>query len=236
MDKFESLKLDIQKTAEALTIKRMRKENELEGLKETQVELVNNQNRILEKHKVVASNLDTLKYYENKNIIISILKEAILRLIQDLKTDIKENKLSIIVLLAFMSLAILEPTFAAILLISILSMLSIASIIFISRDILRLRKKYSISQLEKEKRELEDELLILLANISEKDREISNITAEIDSLKERIKKLREDYETITYAKNEVLKQVVSEKILNQAFKEPVFSDIIKRTREKKEGE
>ena len=158
-------------------------------------------------------------------------------LIKNLLKDAKNNKISLILLMIFIGMFILEPLGVGSTFVSIFTITSVITSIYLTKDIYKLRKKHSIYELETEKQTLEDELLFLLANINANDREISSLQGEISELEEQLRVLNQDYINLEQIRTNIIEKLVSENDLNSTFKETEYSDIIKRIRqkEKKEG-
>lgn len=237
MDNYLGLIEEIKKTISLKLAQKAEKQKEL--LRE-QGKLEQNLNRkkdITDNLKENNKNLETLKSYQNKIVPLKALQESLMYLIKNLLKDAKNNKISLILLMIFIGMFILEPLGVGSTFVSIFTITSVITSIYLTKDIYKLRKKHSIYELETEKQTLEDELLFLLANINANDREISSLQGEISELKEQLRVLNQDYINLEQIRTNIIEKLVRENDLNSTFKETEYSDIIKRIRqkEKKEG-
>ena len=237
MDNYLGLIEEIKKTISLKLAQKAEKQKEL--LRE-QGKLEQNLNRkkdITDNLKENNKNLETLKSYQNKIVPLKALQESLMYLIKNLLKDAKNNKISLILLMIFIGMFILEPLGVGSTFVSIFTITSVITSIYLTKDIYKLRKKHSIYELETEKQTLEDELLFLLANINANDREISSLQGEISELEEQLRVLNQDYINLEQIRTNIIEKLVSENDLNSTFKETEYSDIIKRIRqkEKKEG-
>ena len=228
MDNYLGLIEEIKKTISLKLAQKAEKQKEL--LRE-QGKLEQNLNRkkdITDNLKENNKNLETLKSYQNKIVPLKALQESLMYLIKNLLKDAKNNKISLILLMIFIGMFILEPLGVGSTFVSIFTITSVITSIYLTKDIYKLRKKHSIYELETEKQTLEDELLFLLANINANDREISSLQGEISELEEQLRVLNQDYINLEQIRTNIIEKLVSENDLNSTFKETEYSDIIKR--------
>lgn len=240
MDRFNDLISKLEKLLKNIEKQQKVKEQEYNSELKDKQNSKNKQKELEEKLRQVSQDLSLLIAFKNKNIIVETTKEVGRILAKDFQKEIEnKNYFGIMLIICSIFAIILLSTFSIavpLILISIITiMLGILSGMMFN-DIHKLRKKFTIEELEQEKQNIEEELTKTNKQIQKHNERLPEIQKERENLNAEKKQCLIDIQTLKQSRIQSMEQLIPEEKLNEAFDEVIFNDIITRVRSRKEGE
>ncbi len=237
MDKFSMLEQELENIIARLNKKietKSEKAKVLNSKTDEEIEELKNLNALLKSYN---TKKNYLKEIEGKNIILYVIKKEIAALDFEIikKEIIKGPKIyfSLFLIVFLASLAFIfysNPLIGMVL----LSLISVFGLWFLSPQIIstyHFKKKYSLVDLTKKIKGLETKKKTLRKEIKKHKVQSTTIRNEITTLEDEKIYYEQALEEITTIKDQIIEKSALN-ILNAAFNENRFSDIIKKVREK----
>lgn len=185
----------------------------------------------------IEMNLNYLKRFDGKNVLITSIKETFKSLAISIKNESTFSKCFLVAILGiFIMLSIVDPIFF----LAFTSLIGTVFCVFglyISFDVKKRRNLHSIADLENKKKELEEELKKIETKLKSSetvDKSIIQERLKLNALKEECLKI---IEYIRNSRGLAIESLVPSEVLNEAYdNNETFKDVKQRIREiEKEG-
>lgn len=242
MDRFNDLISKLEKLLEGIEKQQKAKEQEYNSELKDKQNSENKQKELEAQLKQVSQDLSLLITFKNKNIIVETTKKVGKILAKDFQKNIENKNFFGVILLGGFIIMIIAGTIAfssldlLLITISLIAiMLSILSGMMFN-EVHKLRKKFTIEELEQEKKNIEEKLTSIKKQIQKYNNRLSEIQKEREKLNAEEKQCLTDIQVLKQSRIQSMEQLISEEKLNEAFNEVNFNDIITRVRSRKEGE
>jgi len=240
MNKFDKLKLQLENIIERLEVQIKEKQDRVNYIK---LEINNTLNHIIDTRELydnLIKKKNTLSEVEGKSIIIYLIRRSISECIDKAKELIKEKRyvkvigwiFALIYILVFcLAIAIVQPE----VLIFIFAPVICLALIGVNLDeivsLRNLKKENTVASLEANLKEIKESLLFNIERKEKCEAESTKLKAEIQSLQAEKSYYEEALKNLIVNKEQVIKEKAVQ-ILNEAFDEEKYSDVMMRLRER----